>query len=360
MANFCANCGAQMDDNMLFCEMCGTKVQDAIISHKMEYGKKENDIEIQGTQKRSRVHKKRKKKAHFGKIQTWFLFIILFLLIGCRVLDYYEIPALEINNSNQEIAETANIPHGDFDEILAQGDGYYIVIKHVETYETSHDEYGVIDNNSEWLTPLSSNNYISQAVKETMHDGYNVVYSPAEFVYLGEKMFAVKTSCALIGRDTLNHWATSETHGDSSVLDVENQTFFRTRGYVITKFTDGYMFVKSLSTVKRYSRFGNSKTLDTSSSKNEMYLGEPSMGLIYANQRFYDMKTCAIKIDLTKYDVSKDPFDSHSIRSVNNDGNIKFGQDGLCTFKFYNPGRKLYEVKIDMEGNFVSEPQLVQ
>lgn len=243
-----------------------------------------------------------------------------------------------------------------YDEILASGGGYNIVRKHIESYDSSYDEYGIISDSREWLTQMSGTNYIANAVNSLMSDGYIRAYYKPEFYYLGESMFTVCCSCAVLGITDIpsGYFNSYEMHGVCAVINPEKELSFGAGGYLITEYKNGYTFTKSgnAGNVIRYDKEGNSKMFVQAT--NNPYIGHASCGLIYIDKKFYDVETGEVKIDLSEYNM-----ETNGYESTTGGGKLSFNDEGECYFQFYNPSMKKYGVTINTKGEFIDEPKLV-
>lgn len=275
---------------------------------------------------------------------------------------------------SQAAPETEILPgEGQYDEVLASGNGYYLVSKRVENYQEAYTEYGVIDQNTNWLVPLAKDNEIATAIQELpgstnsrlklraeyANDGMFVVrkqgfvipeVSATDQIFLsyyepgyGSCMINAETGhCYSVGAFTSKYYCgfCFYIRGNGKGLEVIRMD---TNGVelVFTSDPDNIIFEKSTS---GYNCFGIKD--------NKGYaqqFGEPSNGLIYLGQKFYDVDTAEVVIDLTEYDMYNIPGQFP----------LKFDDNGTFTFRFRNPARTMYEAAIDMNGDFVEEPHEV-
>lgn len=332
MAKYCGKCGSELDKKER-CPNC------------------DNDIIL--------------KKAKSNKIKFITVVLLILLLTSCIVGVFILYNKSNKNNDNKKlnsssstystintdneittIPEISTLPASSdkYDVILASGDGYNIVRKHVETYNSAYDEYGVILDNGEWKTPMSDSNYLAYASEAILSDGYNKAYATPEYNYLGDGMFCVSVHCNVLGitTDTRDVW-NNRMHGACIVLNIEEELSFGAGGYLITKYYNGYTFAKmgNVGSVCRYDKKGNEKHFADDS--ESIYVGEPSKGLIYIGKKFYDVNTGEVKIDLSEYDMCN--------------YNLTFSENGECFFQFRNPAGNVYGGTIDLKGNFIEEPK---
>lgn len=264
------------------------------------------------------------------------------------------------NDSNESnLSQNVNLPSSSdkYDEILASGDGYNLVRKHIESYDSSYDEYGIIKDSGEWVTEMSKTNYISTAVQSLMSDGYVVAYYKPEFYYLGESMFATYCACAILDVTDIpsGYFGTYAMHGVCWVINPEQEISFGAGGYLISEYKNGYTFTKTgnAGNVVRYDKEGNEKMFVQATSNP--YIGHASCGLIYIDKKFYDVETGEMKIDLSEYDMEINGYET-----TTRGGRLSFKENGECYFEFFNPSGKKYGVTINTKGEFLDEPQLVE
>lgn len=255
----------------------------------------------------------------------------------------------DIENEISSTTEMSTLPDSSdkYDEILVSGDGYNIVRKHVETYDSAYDEYGVLLDSGEWKTSMSNSNYLAFASEDILSDGYNSAYATPEYNYLGEGMFCVSVYCNVLGitTDTSDVW-NNRMHGACIVLNIEEEFSFGAGGYLITPFYNGYTFAKmgNVGRVCRYDKSGNEMHFTNDS--ESIYVGKPSQDLIYIGKKFYDVNTGEEKIDLSEYDM-------HNY-------SLSFNEKGECYFEFKNPAGTEYGGTIDLNGVFIEEPKPIE
>lgn len=294
--------------------------------------------------------------------------IIFILLIFCAVAIFVALSKNNLNNdgSNSGITLSSNTANDietklpstteistlpassdKYDEILVSGGGYNIVRKHIETYDSAYDEYGVILDDGDWKTPMSNTNYLANASEDILSDGYNSAYGTPEYNYLGDGMFCVSVYCNVLGitTDTSEVW-NNRMHGACIVLNIEKELSFGAGGYLITQFYNGYTFAKmgNVGSVCRYDKEGNE--MHFANDSESIYIGEPSQNLIYIGKKFYDVNTGELKIDLSDYDMRN--------------YSLSFNEKGECYFEFLNPAGTKYGGTIDLNGAFIEEPKQIE
>lgn len=253
------------------------------------------------------------------------------------------------NNQNNTVfiypdcnIEDKHLPcEGQYDTVLASGDGYYLVSKWIENYQEAYTEYGVINSDGTWTIPLSSTNSLAYAADD--FGTYSKSYYDLKFDYIGDGMFLIRRQCCLLPERIENGYEQSyNANGSSHVLNAETGKVYNT-GWIISPYVDGYAFTRSnyLGDITRIDK--NGKTLAFCDTR-EVYWGLPSHGMIYIDQKFYDIVTGQIKIDLTEYDMASE-------------GNMAFNENGQYSFTIKNPAGTRYSVTIDTTGALVGEPQ---
>lgn len=288
-----------------------------------------------------------------------------------------DLPDGELSHNEESPKTTSDkevFPGQDqYDEVLASGDGYYLVSKRVETYKEAYTEYGVIDQDANWLVPLAGDNEISKAIDELPHDRDHMVDHDQRFEYANEGMFAARLSGYIIPEADENwDWNSFEQMYGCCMINAKTGHCFNV-GPFTTRYYNGFCFC-----LRRNWRTLEVIRMDTngeefvfySDPSNDVYsistkgwdcfgiegnkgycrqFGEPSNGLIYLAQKFFDIETAEVVIDLTEYDMD----------SIPDQFSLKFDDDGTFTFRFRNPAGTMYEATIDMAGTFVEEPHEV-
>ncbi len=333
---YCSQCGKDFEDQYRFCPECGNIL---IIDEKTSFS----------NNKKAKSPKNRCKKN--PSIFLAFAIVLLISIIVCYIKidfnkttdfdpSYNEDVSLDISYEH-DIAAT--LPgEGQYDTLLAFGDGYFLVSRWFENYQEAYTEYGIINEDAVWLIPLSKNNSIARAV-----DGFSPYaesYYDLKFDYVNDGMFIVRRQCCIFPEsiDFYNYAESYIANGGCYVINAETGGAY-SAGAFVTKYHDGYCFylANRFGKIIRMDKNGNTIEL---TNEGKIPWGEPSNGLIYINKKFYDIKTAEVKIDLSKYDIVSE-------------GTKKFDNDKQFSFTFRNPAGTYYSVTIDMDGNFVDEPQ---
>lgn len=356
---FCEKCSKEIKDDVRFCPYCGLKINITTLTWIDKKSIKNNSV------KPLNVSKKKSKKGLL--IILCSLLVVIVVIVSAVLIN--SILNQSTNNMSQTDAsssnnksitpENSNIPKSSdkYDEVIVSGGGYNIVRKHVESYDSSFDEYGIITDSGDWTTEMSGTNYIASAVQSLMSDGYIESYYTPEFYYLGESMLATCCSCAVLGVTDIpnGYFQSYEMHGACQVINPEKKITFGTGGYLISEYRNGYTFTKAgnAGSVIRYDKEGSNKMFVQAT--NDIYIGEASCGLIYVDKKFYDVESAEVKIDLSEYDMEIDLFET-----TTNGGRLSFEENGECYFEFFNPSKNRYGATINTKGEFIGEPQLIE
>lgn len=237
-----------------------------------------------------------------------------------------------------------------YDKVLAEGDGYYLVQKYEETYNSAETKFGIVSSSGEWVLPLSSSTVFNEYLD------YAIQYSKTSDV--GYRYFATGIFLASLGVDVYQADGTDYGVGNCRgsikccFYNVNNSKSFSFNAYEMTEFENGILIFYNSNRYNSpfYSCDINGRVKElplthyVPRNKDEGSFPTLSEGLLYYDRHFYNTSG-EIMIDLSMYDL------------VNTRG-LHF-TNGECTIKFKNPGGTLYSVTIDKQGNFIGEPQKV-
>lgn len=265
---------------------------------------------------------------------------------------------------NDDISQKEKIyPNRDeYDEILAEGDGYYLVNKYEETYNSATTKTGIIHDSGEWVLDLSDDNIFSQAsVQESGKSVVNGTNTFLSYDYVGEGIFVGTKGVDLYikGKRYPKDIGNIELAGGGGqccyFYNVYNQKSWSFSANHISCYDNGYMLASNQCSVNGVSKsFGNADWLfsvDAEGNISDLDLelktcfSTYSDGLFFANGYFYDIHG-KIKIDLTEYDFEYEE--------------TFYFEDDKCYIAFRNPAGNLYSVVIDKNGNFLSDPEEIQ
>ena len=127
----------------------------------------------------------------------------------------------------------------EYDKVHAFGDGYYLVSKFEETYNSATTKFGVVNEKGEWVCPLSDENGFAIATANVQNN-YTKAYHSIEYDYIGEDMFLIRSACIILGEDEIptGYRASYAQHGRCMIVNV-NGTSVGTGGYIVTRFANG-------------------------------------------------------------------------------------------------------------------------
>ncbi len=292
-----------------------------------------------------------KKRLSIGEMKFWIFIIVVLLMIftfaGCSSFDL-DSDTTNHKGKNNQSEKSPPIDKDEYDSVLAEGEGYYLVDSFSETYASASTSYGVVNESGDWVCPLSSTNGFADAVEKLVSDGYNRAYSTPEFAYLGNDIFAVKVRCVVVGKEHIpsGYWNDWGAHGGCYLVDCSG-SIRNSGGYMITEIYDGYAFTMYANgKIDRLDMFGNCQEFGWRTSGEAEYIGIPSCGLVCCGNIFYDIKSGKNVINLTQFDLVADDC-------------RYFKEDGTYTFEFYNPAGSKYEATIDTAGKFINTPKKV-
>lgn len=225
----------------------------------------------------------------------------------------------------------------EYDKVLMSGDGYEIVAKWTDSFETSGNMIGVL-RDGKWLYPLSDDNIFLQHryLKEKPSRIINTS-NYDDFKYCSDGMFRI----------------------ENCFYDVYNNTGFIVDDYELSpnprymrdiNFEDGYTVVNAKDKewgIYRLSRDGEMYDLGIDGTAAKY-----SNGVFYCEGIFYDINGNKV-IDIT--DLSS----KYKIHTAEGDGRVYFARDGKCYLYAENDGGTTYLVVINRDGSR-EEPQKVE
>ena len=332
---YCTKCGTPIEPGARFCTSCGCSVSETIPEKIANPETRQLE-----TCKNETAMKKQFPVA--GLLVALAMIAIIVLIAVCSKLP--ESNPLEPSSTEDTARQNATPPRQEeYDNVLVSGDGYYLVEKWFENYQEAYMEYGILREDGIWQMPLAADNALADAVNG--FDSYAESYYDLSFDYVNEGMFIVRRQCCIFP-ESVDYWNYAESyiaHGGCYVLNAETCEIYPA-GSFITKFFDGYCFYLA-------SRQGKIIRLDRNGNEIEftrdgkLPWGEPAEGLIDINQKFYDIETAKVVIDLSEYNMVDEK-------------NMKF-ENGLYTFIFKNPAGTKFCGTMDRNGNFYEEPQMM-
>lgn len=256
-----------------------------------------------------------------------------------------------------------NMKNEQFDEILCQGDNFYIVKKINDSYDGYFVSVGVVNSNGEWIHSLSKDNIFAKAFNDASGqkdwNGQKVTLNSDNFAYLGDGVFIASLGMKVHYRENVKKCGDYQKPA-SGVLECY---FFNVKENIqksfeashISENIDGYML---LYTSGRYnspfyslSSKGEIRKLPCKHSSSTS-VGYPiySDGVFFAEGAFWDIRGNMV-LDISNYNLYGNEY--------NDDKIAPYFVNGECTFKFRNNGGTLYSATIDKSGNFIKQPEKV-
>jgi len=245
---------------------------------------------------------------------------------------------------------TMPISNGEWDRIEVYGGGYFIVSKRVETFDASRIEFGVVDEDGNWIHPLSADHIFLGGVYARFTVG------SLRYMYLGDGMFAATVGVTLIHSDGTRGLIGQPPHPDAtpfvSVFDVNSNSGFVFRAATMTsEFVDGYLLATD-----RARRNANIFRVDMQGNVTEIVSQGSSFGP-YSEGLFW------VRSSVNFHNVSGNFYNIHGQQIINleqyavqEEFPLPFFENGTAYITIRNPGGRLFRVEIDRDGNFLDEP----
>ncbi|GEM_PF-1738734 len=253
----------------------------------------------------------------------------------------------------------------DYDEIrgFIRDVGMTLVYRHVETFQLSEDQAGVIDSNGNWQVRLSNNptlvyaNRIYEPDKisgrsqpgDILQGKYEIKRYTNAFTYQSSDLY-------YCGEGVLVH---RSSRGDNTLFSVLTGNDWKLPGS-LKSIGNGYVIYESERTIYSIDKSGKTKAIIKNLGPAYRYntsLGDYADGLFYFSARadgqdaiphgFYDISGKRV-IDLSQYNLR-----STSTRYT--DGLVF--SNGYCALNLFNPQRVGYYTVIDKSGKIMFEPR---
>lgn len=275
-----------------------------------------------------------------------YFITISFLLSGC----------------SKDFISRDNPPKSDaYDEVICGGDGCYMVTQRIDSFNGSYDMLGVVDDNGNFIQPMSSNHpFISngQIIKclnsivaldltgndesneneLRIHDIKNCMH------YLGNHIFAVHYSTNGNSQKSFILYNADTGNSCDAGICVDNTTL-KSTSYLaddcsrIANYYNGYLTICADNYVKIIDEKLNIyETGITCFGKTGKYAEE----VFFSGNCFYDING-QIKIDMSKYDPKYFQ-------------NEPFFENGTCYIELDNGNGIIYHTEIDKSGQFLYDP----
>jgi len=268
----------------------------------------------------------------------FFIMMIIPLSAACNS----EVPS-PIAPSSPTSTHAMPVNNGEWDRIEVYGGGYFIVSRRVETFDASRTEFGVVDENGNWVHPFS--------VRHIFHDAIFAQFTigSLRYLYLGDGMFAATTALRLVHSDGRTSILGQNPHPNAtsivSIFDVNSNSGFSFRAAnMTTQFVDGYLLANSQArqnaNIFRVDMQGNITEVVNRGGR----FGPYSEGLFWGRNsgNFYNIHGRRI-INLEQYDVQES-------------SRLPFFRNGTAHIEIRNPSGILFRVEIDKYGDFVEDP----
>lgn len=213
-------------------------------------------------------------------------------------------------------------------EIVAGGDGIYLVHQEVKGFDANEDRYGFIDVSGNWVLEPTT----ELPLADPKHD-------LPSFSYMGEHIF---TSA---DRGFLFHMYNVDTGDSHYVYDIEEASSFHNGIAIIADEENVYTIDTHLNPTVLFERYCMNDVICASEGVL-FYEGTIYKDGDYHNvARFYNMQGEVI-IDISDYDLYW----------TESDGNFYCFEDGAAAVCLEGADHKEYITLIDIDGNFRMEP----
>ncbi len=277
----------------------------------------------------------------------------------------------EVDSETSNNEETTSVPEENidpsdyYDYVLCSGGGYSIVAKQEESVTDVIEYVGVLDDNFNWVVPLSSKTYINPfkgkiTGRWTAYPDYKnrcesvshrLTYVGDDMFVYGQKHDGTLYESTWIGINPSDEgWPDEE--GDPKIFHVLTNKWVNIdpdyQSYESIHFTDGYYVAANADS---YSKWGDGEYIliinsETGAQETSVYcesckyIGSYSEGLFFSYDGFYNIN-CEKVIDLSKY--------------AGLIINRPYFENGKCELITENENGTQYNAVIDNQGNFISE-----
>ena len=253
-----------------------------------------------------------------------------------------------ISCGSSQTEPVAKVPESDeFDSVLVSGDGYHLVLKRVDEFSGAYDMIGTVDDDGNWIHPLSEDhvfiidgnaggvstsdvvvhNLDGSEASTGVKNGARIQQVKTLMSYLGEGMFALEYS----------------PRGEYMMYNAEkNIGFDAGKCSGVGEFHDGYLIVRAESKVSAPVKIISSEgeIIDPGIQTEGGEIGNYSEGVFFVNGGFYDINGALI-IDLSEYEIV----------------NVPMFEDNKCYLEMENNEGTIYTAELDHNGAFLSDPQ---
>lgn len=302
---FCRDCGSGGPDYTVLCHSCGSSI----------HSKKENPVS----------------RGNGPDIRT----VLCMLAFAAAALLF----VYAVHGANGERIPVSK----EFDEVLAYGDGYYLVMAQRGAAGDSGCMIGVVDSDARWIQPLSEDHIFLRESGPLYGAGREKAGADSikeNIYYIGEGMFLM---------------AREEAYRDfytGIVYNARDDIGFTVRQYgpcdpeerykPAVAYKDGYWVILRGRGEKREICIADRRGHIRTAGKKAETLGQYSDGLFFADGRFYDLHLRPA-LDLTGYRIINRPY----------------FQNGRSSLFIEAGNGKKYEVEINKNGKLLRKPKEV-
>lgn len=317
-----------------------------------------------------------------------FLILALILCLSLYVCNNHSVLDSTDNstdNSVETIYEDTNttqkttIPNNeDWDQLLCDGDGYYLVAKTIDAYNEYKVLVGVVNQDGEWIQELTCEGAFADGVWCSVIDG-DILLNPSCFYYLGEGVFLASPGVSVYTNDESHrvgprkNTISYDYTGDPDLKiwqcltwNVKNNSQQRFGASKMSVFQDGFLLFCAEEaygggTLRVMDINGEIRKLPCKYLPNKPGHNFPvySEGLFYAcddehsDPGFYDIEGNRV-IDLSEYEVGFIWY------SASQRINAPYFENGQAIILLKNANDTVFKAVIDKTGALVGEPQKME
>lgn len=245
------------------------------------------------------------------------------------------------NSATNAVPPTSN----EYDNVLASGGGYHIVMKRVDEFSGAYDMVGVVNDAGEWIHELSKDHpFIKDG---QIMKGQTSIMTTLDGKKVDSRIYDIKNSLRYVGESMFAmHYATNGNSENSYIMFNAETGLGFDAGICegIGEFHNGYMIVagnrKVDTAIKIISRDGVVSEPGISTEGGNW--GIFSEEVFFAGNRFYYVDG-TVAIDLFAYPAEKIV-------------NAPAFENNKCYLEIKNDAGTVYYTEIDHNGNFLYEP----
>lgn len=252
------------------------------------------------------------------------------------------------------------LEEGEFEEILCQGDEYYVVKKTYDQYDGFFVMVGIINEDGNWIQEISGNNEFAKAFSDASKkrdlNGRSPTLNSTNFAYFGDGVFISSLGVEIDCPGYSYRVGTAESVSGKGltcyIWDVVKNISFTCDATNLSPICDGYMLMYNSdrynSNFYSLSKTGGKKELPCKYSST-WGVGYPAFsdGVFFAEGKFFDIQG-NIVLDISQYNLYG--------REYGDKRNAPYFEDGKCKIVFRNNGGSLFYAIIDKDGTFLEGP----